>query len=258
MAPVLVTATRRGCTRFLTAAVHGGADVHTTDAVNDETILQVASKEGHVEIVDLLLQHNADIKDIKPALLAPGNSNGSALHLAAARGFFEAVTLLIGSGAYPDLNLQAGEYDTALQAACDFSPPSNSEMMPADHFKVIHHLLQHGADPNSTIQNFPRALFCAARRNNLKAAKLLLECGADVNATNDLPGHSFGTAIHVAFRSGFSEMARLLLTNGAYLHKNPFYSATPMNSVITRSKSMPDLGRLMSRGEGRSRRASLI
>ncbi|KAF7983534.1 hypothetical protein HWV62_21094 [Athelia sp. TMB] len=72
-------------------------------------------------------------------------------------------------------------------------------------------LLEKGADANATGGEYGTALQAASYRGNLEIALLLLEKGADINAT----GGQYSTALQVALCQGNLEVARLLLEKGA-------------------------------------------
>ncbi|KAF7976049.1 hypothetical protein HWV62_7960 [Athelia sp. TMB] len=72
-------------------------------------------------------------------------------------------------------------------------------------------LLEKGADANATGGKYGTALQAASVRGSLEIVKLLLEKGADANAT----GGEYGTALQAASRRGHLEIARLLLEKGA-------------------------------------------
>ena len=79
-------------------------------------------------------------------------------------------------------------------------------------YVYLEYLLQSGVNPNKgLIYDFLTPLMYAVTENNLHAAWLLLEYGADVNAvtTHD------GTALRIAVILGYEEMAALLLQYGA-------------------------------------------
>ncbi|KAF7970452.1 hypothetical protein HWV62_23897 [Athelia sp. TMB] len=71
-------------------------------------------------------------------------------------------------------------------------------------------LLEKGADPNATGGRYGTALQAASRGGHLEIARLLLERGADVNTT----GARYGTALQAASYQGHLEIARLLLGKG--------------------------------------------
>ncbi|KAF7983536.1 hypothetical protein HWV62_21098 [Athelia sp. TMB] len=72
-------------------------------------------------------------------------------------------------------------------------------------------LLEKGADANATGGAYGTALQAATYRDNLEIARLLLENGAGVDAT----GRQYGTALQAASYWRYFELARLLLEKGA-------------------------------------------
>lgn len=75
-------------------------------------------------------------------------------------------------------------------------------------------LLSKGADPNKRNRyNKQTPLHLSALYSQLEAAKLLIENGADVNATH--LSNSKCTPLHIAVANGDAAMARLLLEKGA-------------------------------------------
>jgi ankyrin repeat protein len=107
---------------------------------------------------------------------------------------FEIVGLLLRNGANPGITDLKG--DAALHGAAEDS-------------KMISLLLQHGAPIDARDSEGQTVLLRAVRLENLAIARLLLEKGANAGAA-DPTGDS---ALHLA--AGHSEMAKLLLANGA-------------------------------------------
>jgi ankyrin repeat protein len=68
--------------------------------------LQAASAEGRKEMVQMLLDKNADVN-------AQGGEYGNALQAASAKGHKEVVQMLLNKNA--DINAQGGKYGNALQ-----------------------------------------------------------------------------------------------------------------------------------------------
>ena len=75
---------------------------------------------------------------------------------------------------------------------------------------AVQTLLDHGADPNSPQGDGATALHHAAHRNDLEAARLLTEAGADVTAANELGA----TPLWLAARNGSAAMVSHLLMIG--------------------------------------------
>ena len=82
-------------------ALAGGADPNTKDPQSGSTLLAIAALMGHTEVVDLLLEHGADVN-------AKSRDGGTALHAAAFLGRAEIVKLLLDKGADTTLRNNIG------------------------------------------------------------------------------------------------------------------------------------------------------
>jgi ankyrin repeat protein len=100
--------------------------------------------------------------------------------------------------------------------------------------EIIERLLKAGADPNLPGPDGMTALMIIARNTNVKAARLLLDHGANVNAAEQ---QKMQTALMWAAAQSQPEMVKLLVKNGAGVNArslvNPtatamFSTATPM------------------------------
>ncbi|KAM0265401.1 hypothetical protein ACHAQJ_000243 [Trichoderma viride] len=155
--------------------------------------LQMASSEGRIEMVQLLLDHGAEVN-------AQGGYHGTALN-AVCDSFsgtdpIHVVRLLLEHGA--DVNAEGDEFGTALQAACVRNPG------------IVQLLLEHGADVNARSGIFGTALQAACVFNP-GIVQLLLDRGADINAK----GGEFGTALQAASCYCSRDLVQLLLDRGA-------------------------------------------
>ena len=84
------------------------------------TALHFAAEEGHKEIVELLITHNADLNK--------KTSNGwAALHFAAEEGHKEVAELLIAKGA--DMNAKNDEGRTPLDEAVEWDKPEIADLL---------------------------------------------------------------------------------------------------------------------------------
>ena len=122
--------------------------------------LLVAAREGHLEIVRLLLEAGAD-KDA-----ATTTDGATALLLAAFQGHLEVVRLLLEAGADKDSATTDGA--TALLVA-------DRE----GHLEIVRLLLEAGADKDAATTDGATALLLAAFQGHLEVVRLLLEAGAD-------------------------------------------------------------------------------
>jgi ankyrin repeat protein len=96
-----------------------GADV---DAQGGQFVnaFQAASFNGHINIVQLLIEHGANVN-------AQGGEYGGTLQVASFNGHIDIVQLLIGHGA--NVNAQGGKYGSALKAALHREPNDNVELI---------------------------------------------------------------------------------------------------------------------------------
>lgn len=92
---------------FRPTRVPGICSVATEGGQNDNQ-LQVASKNGRLEVARFLFKNGANVN-------AEGGYHSTALQAASARGYEEIVILLLEIGA--NVNAEGGEHGTALQAA---------------------------------------------------------------------------------------------------------------------------------------------
>jgi len=151
------------------------------------TSLHDASKEGNVEVVQLLLDQGTDVNE------RSGHRQASALYVASFQGKLEVAKLLIKYGA--DVNCRDKEGFTPLLVASNHG-----------HQDIAEFLLDYGADVNAQEQDLRSPLHFASWGNRLEMASLLLERGADVHA-RDINGR---TPSELASRAGAPEIVQLL------------------------------------------------
>ena len=163
-----------------------------------ETALMLASSEGHLEIVKLLIEKGADV-NVK-------NEDGkTALTLASRYGHLEVVKYLVENGA--DVNSKENDGDTALyyakteeikevlRKAEEKSANSGKDTLNSKqlvnavldgNFEKVQLLLKKGVDINSKDEDGDTALMIASSEGHLEIVKLLLlRKGADVNIKNN-------------------------------------------------------------------------
>ena len=160
------------------------------------TALQVASREGYIELVDKLITAKASVN-----ITAARDSGRTALQAAAGAGHFEVVERLLTAKA--DVNAGAAENcgRTALQAAAE-----------GGHLEVVERLLTAKADVNAgAAENCGRtALQAAAEGGHLEVVERLLTAKADVNA--GAAENCGRTALQAAAEGGHLEVVERLLT----------------------------------------------
>jgi len=171
------------------------------------TPMILAAREGHVEVMERLVQAGASILDATENGLTP-------LRASVSGGRIEAVAWLLARGSLADRRSEtsstplstAAVHDQALAAALllrggadigvrdDFGNALLHEAARHDACSVIEVLLEAGADIEARNDQGWTPLHVAAQKGKLEAAALLLERGADVNAR----GHRRETPLFVA------------------------------------------------------------
>ncbi|KAJ4858637.1 ankyrin repeats (3 copies) domain-containing protein [Trichoderma breve] len=197
----LQTACHYGNSDLVPLLLAWGADVHVEGGAFT-TALHAAcftrpkeGKDGDVKMVQLLLDHGADVN-----ATAKNKLFGTAFQAACAAGNIKLVRLLLDSGA--DVNLQGGGYGSALQSACHWG-----------HTEVVRFLLDNGVDVNAPVRKIGGRIgtalltACSFWRNDDEMVHLLLDHGAHI----DVPGVSSGSVLHGVASSNKSKDNSLLL-----------------------------------------------
>ncbi|KAJ9607047.1 hypothetical protein H2200_008119 [Cladophialophora chaetospira] len=185
----LIWASKYGHERVVQILLDHGANVDTREGICG-TALYLASEHGHEKVVRRLLDHGADVN-------RQSGLRGTALDAASSRGLKRTVQILLDHGA--DVNIQGGQYGTALQAASQNG-----------HETVAQILLDHGADVN--IQDARgNALYSASEHGHEKIVQILLDHKADINTQ----GGRYGTALQAAALHRSTKVMQMLLDHGA-------------------------------------------
>ncbi|KAK0647017.1 ankyrin repeat-containing domain protein, partial [Cercophora newfieldiana] len=192
------------------------------------TPLVSAATNGHLEVVDLLLEKDADVNlpgqnktspiraalqgghsEVAELLIRDGrfyvsSNDWTPLNSAAGQGFLKVVRLLLQKGA--DLNKRDANECTALYLAS-----ANG------HDKVVKRLLSEAerrkADPNELIKSLEIApasgvtpLIAAATEGHSQVVRLLLDKGTNLDAV----GEGKETALKGAIKNGHADVIKLL------------------------------------------------
>ncbi|KAK6430778.1 hypothetical protein LTR95_013064 [Oleoguttula sp. CCFEE 5521] len=157
------------------------------------TALHVASDGNHPEIVRILLDRGANVNS------RCGYPDRTALYVAAELNFPEIAVILLDRGA--DSNATVESYGSALRTASRLG-----------HYKVVEHLVNHGADVHlPSVIDSEVSLLAASRSGFAETVRVLLDHGADVESPN-----GFGdTALLVASHEGHLSVMKVLLARGA-------------------------------------------
>ncbi|XP_063409032.1 ankyrin-1-like [Mytilus trossulus] len=174
------------------------------------TPLFVASSNGNVDLVKLLLEHNANPNW--------GNRfNETPLYSATEKGKIEIVNMLLEFNADP--NLCNNHNVSPLQAAATVKEFS----------EIVSLLLYNGANPHHGDNDNDPLLILATHIYSYDIIELLLKFNADPNICNG----KGETCLHLASRIGAIEIVRILLENNAdpnvvdySLMKTPLYIAS--------------------------------
>lgn len=185
----------------------GGKKLQGTDAYD---ILHTAVETGKENIIQLLLDHGADINF----------SNTYREHLLIAA--IEAkdigmVTLLLKFKANP--NIQDQSKFTPLHRASKHEPKNNDIFIP-----IVKLLLSSGANVNSSNMFGDLPIHDAVNKNNKAMVELLLESGAEINIQNK----TGDTPLHTAAQKGFVDMIKLLVKHGANIYIKNSSKHTPL------------------------------
>ena len=195
---------------------------------NNESLLHVACKYGHVSIVDKLLENGFDInlanKDgdtplyracynghstLAKYLIEKGadvntvdNRGVRPLHIAVYRGLNDVVNKLLEAGSRVNDCYETG--DTALHLA---SQSGNSY--------IVDKLIEKGAEVNSQDNRKITALHLASNHGHKEVVDSLIRAGADVN----LPCEDMVLPLHLVCRNGNEEILDSLLKAGANVNE---------------------------------------
>ncbi|UCC43765.1 MAG: ankyrin repeat domain-containing protein [Candidatus Zixiibacteriota bacterium] len=170
--------------------------------------LHIASLNGHLEAVKLLIASGADVG-------AGDGDNSSALNCAASRGHLDIVKFLVAKGATVE------ERDTHNATPFLVSGWGGN-------LDVARFLLDNGAFMNvrDNLGNTP--LLASAWSGNRDFVEFLLDKGSDINEKTN-----FGTtALHRAASGGHEELVRFLAERGADLNAKNGAGMTPLASAV--------------------------
>ncbi|EWC43627.1 hypothetical protein DRE_01514 [Drechslerella stenobrocha 248] len=178
-----------------------GVDVNRRAVGSNCTALQLASAEGHENIVKMLLSKGATINTTE------GGSYGNPLNVAISRGYTGIIHLLLSNGA--DVNLRGGYYGTALQAAAVIGRED-----------IVKLLLDKSADVDAEAgESHGTALKAAAFYGYDNIVELLLSRGADVDKEGI--GH-YKTAYEAALSKKKKSTAKLLFRESRQARKRKY------------------------------------
>ena len=207
----LHVASKYSQTTVLSLLLAARADCKTPDRFN-ATALDIACENGNHEVVQLLLMNPDCVTDSD----GPGTSSPlSPLLVAINKGFFSCAKYLLDKNAQTEVEDNEGRtplYNAALN----------------EHSELCKLLLKHGAKPNVLYKGDP-ILFKVATLGKLGIAKLLIDNGAEIDATNS----EGRTALQGASDIGHKAVVAYLLEIGADIHHGSDNGSTPLHLAAT-------------------------
>lgn len=176
------------------------------------TPLLIASRYGHLEVVDYLLEHCKANAELGGSVNFDGETIEGAppLWAASAAGHLSVVKTLLKHGA--SVNNTTLTNSTPLRAACFDG-----------HLEIVRYLVEHHADMEVANRHGHTCLMISCYKGHREIAMFLLERGADVNRKS-VKGN---TALHDCAESGSLEIMKMLLKCNALMERDG-YGMTPL------------------------------
>ena len=160
------------------------------------TALQLAAHRGYTTVVKLLLKKGSFVN-------VEGSSNGSALYASTIQGHGDVVEALLEANA--NVNRQEGEYGNVLQVASYFP-----------YARIFYLLLNRATDLNMAGGRYGSPLGAACAAGHYKYVMHLLDKGANPNG----PGGILASPLQAALCGGHGSIVDLLLEVGARFKRN--------------------------------------
>ena len=203
-----------------------GAEVDSRCNNGDTPFLRAWKSGGNPNILQFFLDHNTDVR-------VCDDKGNTPLHFAAEHGLLDLAQTLLDRHA--EVNSQNGHGSTPLLIASELGHPD-----------IVQLLLDHKADLYLRDGDGDTPLHCAAIGGQLEVAQLLLKLNMEVNSRNvegSTPLHlaSMGSR---SFRKGSAFVVRLLLDCGADVQARDLSEKTA--SEVARGPEQPEIVRLLS------------
>jgi|GEM_PF-5039728 len=201
--------------------------------LGDNTPLSIAIKEGHSEIVALLIHYQTNINHTN-------SWKDNVLLLAASSRNTQIVQCMLNQGA--TIETSDLEENTPLLRAAS-----------AGNIESIQVLLDHHANINHVNFWKDSALMIAASKGYIKIVELLIQREANINAAN----LQENTALSLALENNHPEIAKLLINHNANMHHVNYLRKNAL--VLAVSRGHMDIAQILSnKGAHFSHRALLI
>ena len=184
------------------------AGASANDIMEGTSVILRAVSLGHQEIVEVLLNHHADLS-------VPDPSGSTCLHVAPMRDHIAIVHKLLAHSA--DIHAQDQDGWTALECA-----------IAVNNLAVVELLIGRGAQVNRSTDGGWTPLHIAAEQADSKIVTMLLEKGAEVNAENS----SSYTSLFSAVWARSLPCAKMLLAHGASVAKLDNRGSTILDEAL--------------------------
>lgn len=239
-----------------------------------DTPLKFAAREGHLEIVQVLLDKDANPNSASPLLgailnghvrvaellllrgaqLDTENFGALLLYVTISRGDLDAVRMLLDIGLDPKMELDLHTIERIQRLNLDGIREMEKldremayvgqghllfQAVARGHLDIVQLLLTKGADPNVTDTFGQTVLFLATRQGNCTILQRLLELGCHANATDRLGR----TPLFVAVYYREAEAVRTLLNAGADMLATTSAGRTPLS--VARDLNYPEVASLL-------------
>ncbi|ACE06627.1 hypothetical protein Aasi_1317 [Candidatus Amoebophilus asiaticus 5a2] len=207
--PLLNFAAEGGNVELVKLLLHQGASIRERDD-SGETPFHLAAREGHLEVIKLLLQKEQQetnpltsdqgllpfMGDYTLPLFTPLFTGGNGLPPFLDN--YVSLSLMNDRGLPLSLKNRLGEVPLHIAVR-------------KGYVEIVRLLLEYGVDVNtksSISQRSKSPLYIAAGKGHVEIVKLLLKHGANINDMNQVP-------LYAAAKKGHTELVRLLLEHGA-------------------------------------------